>query len=274
MSYNEKEDPTSEPRLDNWRQFQGTELGSLLGQIYGKSSRPKINYPKPKARANPESFKKENFIPVNAKSTAVDPRKSTFKKVSVNTPKHSYSGFNSSGTHCNPNFIEANSAYPAVNSLMKRKNKQAIDVEMDDIRMKNEYYRPAHIKAYSSDKEKDRLSQIFTYKGGKALPTELSYPISVAPFELAEKAHQLALENAMRAKRGLAEKAPANYKPPPRALSDKEQLAQQIEAEIGDRTEYLQSMKSCKALSRTDETRLRDEIRARVSELSALEADL
>jgi hypothetical protein len=39
-------------KLENWKQFQGTELGGLLKSIYGQQ-RPKVLLPKPKGGAKP-----------------------------------------------------------------------------------------------------------------------------------------------------------------------------------------------------------------------------
>lgn len=72
--------PTPEgDRMDNWKQFQGTELGGLLGRIYS-NDRPKISYPKPKVKPQEP---RAGFIPGGSKAGADDPRKSTRRKVCV-----------------------------------------------------------------------------------------------------------------------------------------------------------------------------------------------
>lgn len=40
-----------------------------------------------------------------------------------------------------------------------------------------EHYRPPVTHAVSTDKEKNRLNEVFTHKGGKALPDELLHPV-------------------------------------------------------------------------------------------------
>ena len=63
-------------KMDNWKQFQGTDLGSLMGSIYGNENKPKINYPKPRVRAKARP-PTEPFLPGGAKAGASDPRKAT-----------------------------------------------------------------------------------------------------------------------------------------------------------------------------------------------------
>ena len=69
-----------EEKMDNWKQFHGTELGGLMSKIYGNEGRPKINYPKPKVRK--PAAPKERFLPCGGKPDAQDPRKSTKRDVS------------------------------------------------------------------------------------------------------------------------------------------------------------------------------------------------
>jgi hypothetical protein len=40
------ENKSEEEPMENWKQFHGTELGGLLGKIYGNDNKPLINYPK------------------------------------------------------------------------------------------------------------------------------------------------------------------------------------------------------------------------------------
>ena len=64
-----------EDRMDNWKQFHGTELGSLLGSIYG-GNKPVIKYPKIKRREAAQEEQKM-FRPVCNKPTDFDPTHST-----------------------------------------------------------------------------------------------------------------------------------------------------------------------------------------------------
>ena len=68
---------------DNWKQFLGSELGSVLSGIYG-NQRPKINYPVPKKKSFDPA--KQKFLPVNSKiqsSAYQDPRKTTRRHLTM-----------------------------------------------------------------------------------------------------------------------------------------------------------------------------------------------
>ena len=130
---------------DNWRQFQGTELGSLMSQLYA-GNKPKINYPKPKARKSLDTQPQGNFIV--AKVGATDPRKATKTDADIAIP-----AFGRKSSHAEPRFH-------AVDAIPRRRNEAAIKSEMDDIKMRQAYYRPAHTQAVSSESEKQRLSEI------------------------------------------------------------------------------------------------------------------
>lgn len=245
--------------MDNWKQFQGTELGSVLSKLYGNNSSSKINYPKPKSKV-PFDSSKEIFRPVNSKPNATDPRKTTRKQVDLIVPK-------CNGSSNNENF------HP-VDYLMKRRNKSVIDVEIDDMKMRDRHYRPAHFKAISSDYEKEKLSQIFSCKGGKALPDELTNPVGDAPYELQERRQQAERMSNIRRSKGLKVDN-GNTIIPAKTFSSNELLAQQIKDEINDRTEYLTNMRMMKgSIAKHDEARVKNEIKIRMHELDSLGKDL
>ena len=79
--HEEEEEP-----MENWKQFQGTELGSLMSQLYGGNrNKSKISYPKPKVvqKKLPGEFRC-----LGAKVDGVDPRKQTRRfDVQVAVPK-------------------------------------------------------------------------------------------------------------------------------------------------------------------------------------------
>ena len=160
---------------------------------------------------------------------------------------------------------------------------KVIEKELDDIRYKNEHYRPSNTKCIS-ESEKERLTQVFTYKGGKALPEELTNPVSLAPYEIRAQQKERNRINEVKSKRGiLKETASAgisycffiyslthsliNFLAP---LSVHEQLKQQIQEEIDERYAYINDMKSLKQLKKHEERRLLDEINGRFSELEKL----
>ena len=91
---------------------------------------------------------------VGGNVNATDPRKSTRRPVNVAVPKH----------------VPERREYTAIDVVSRRRNADAIKQEIDDIKLKQTHYRPAYVAPYSSDLEKERLNQIFAYKGGKGLP--------------------------------------------------------------------------------------------------------
>ncbi len=240
--------------MDNWRQFQGTELGSLLGSIYG-NNRPKINYPKPKSKAVLQDNKK-GFIPGGAKLEASDPRKATRKDVKIAIPKPTGRS------------VEQENIKP-IDYIPKRKGAAAIQHDLDDIRMRQEHYRPAFVKPVAIDAEKDRLSQIFTFKGGKALPEGFTMPIGEAPFEVQQRKKEMERLDTIRQKRGLMVVRSNSQ----RALSSNEQMAQHIQREIEERTQHLEEMRKIGLNPQKEKSMMRD-LAQRVDELNRLHDDM
>ena len=147
--------------LNAWKQFHGTELGSVLAGLYGNQNKPKINYPKPKSKHIDNSSKK--FIPGGGNPNASDPRQSSRRNVNISVPKFSSNSETSKvGSYCNESIGEIVLPIQIIN---RRKSAESIKLEMDDIRMRQNHYRPAYVKPYSSEAEKERLNQIFTFKG-------------------------------------------------------------------------------------------------------------
>ena len=66
-----------------------------------------------------------------------------------------------------------------VDCIPQRRNETSIRNEMDNLKSKITSYRPARTHGARDGNEKDRLGQIFEFKGGKALPTELTSIIQV-----------------------------------------------------------------------------------------------
>lgn len=242
------EECSGDENMENWKQFQGTELGSLLGSIYGKKT--SINYPKPKAGNKPLSH--GTFIS-GGSVDAADPRKSTRKKVEVEAPTFS----KKSGP--------ATIAHP-VDYIPHRRQETVIRAELDDIKMRQTHYRPAHTHAISSETEKQRFSEICTYKGGKGLPIVL--PVAEAPFEIAERERIARLNEEHRFKRtGI----PAPSKPRQSNISADEQLAMQITSEIDERRAFIEESRSRGALTTQEENKLKGEIASRLRELQRLD---
>lgn len=246
----------TEEKMDNWKQFQGTDLGSLMGSIYGNENKPKINYPKPKSKAKalPPSAP---FLPGGAKAGASDPRKATKVDKKVNVPTVGRGG--GGRTHSKVDFIP------------HRRSESSSKAEIEDINMRQQHFRPAYVKAVSTEAEKDKYSQICTYKGGKGLPAEMTHPQGEAPFERAQKkqeADRMRLAREKHAlKRGQVPTAAPRAAP---ALSHQENLATQISAEIQERCDYLDEMTAMGATPAEMAT-VRGEISKRVAELKVIE---
>jgi hypothetical protein len=255
----------------NWQQFRGSELGSVLAGIYG--SKPKINYPVPKVAKNAFDPSKQSFRPVNARVVhgAQDPRKTTRRDASsLLVPKH-FHGANGQ----DPNQLDA--AGP-ISFIPHRRGAAEIWKEMEEQSERQRHYRPA-ARRVIGDTEKDRYSQICAYKGGKALMAELTPPPSEAPFELEAKQRAAQLESKFRTSRkGLSARdananangaAAAASKAP---LTAKQQLAAQIQSEIDERCEHLESMRGLAGtLSKADIAAMQADIKRRTLELIALQ---
>jgi hypothetical protein len=221
----------------------------LKAQLYGNQSRPVINYPKPKTKQFTPAPK---FIPGGAKATAADPRAVTRRDVNIMVPKMT-GGARVQRSIC------------AVDLIPKRRHENVIRTELDDIRMRQERFRPAYTHASSTEAEKDRLNQIFTFKGGKGLPDELTHPIGEAPFEAAARRKEQDRLATVREKR-----FPSKPERKATQLSPTEGLQEQIVAEINERREYLESMQGV-GLSEERERTIKGEISHRIFELRKLE---
>eukprot|EP00607_Mallomonas_marina_P000629 CAMPEP_0182428408 /NCGR_PEP_ID=MMETSP1167-20130531/22911_1 /TAXON_ID=2988 /ORGANISM="Mallomonas Sp, Strain CCMP3275" /LENGTH=249 /DNA_ID=CAMNT_0024611311 /DNA_START=185 /DNA_END=931 /DNA_ORIENTATION=- len=245
-----------EGKNDNWRQFNGTELGGLMNQLYG-NDRPKINYPKPKKKETP-ALPTGPFIAGN-NPTASDPRKASKQNVKVAVPKPSSGG--------------SYRRFSEVECIPKRKSESVIKQEIDDIKMREMYYRPAYSKPISTESEKNRLSQVCEYKGGKALPAELIAPSRDTPEELLQKKKENERLEQIRQKRLGNKSNSSSYTVGYRRkeLSPKEQLAQQISLEIDERREYMQEMLKIGSLHAAEEAKLTAEIKSRIQEITRLE---
>lgn len=242
----------------NWKQFQGTELGGLMSRLYGNENKPVINYPKPKQKKFQPA---PTFIPGGAKHNAVDPRKSTFNKnVAIDVPV--------------PTGGRKPRKFNAVDFIPHRRAEENIQLEIDEIKMRQSHYRPAHSQAYSSAEEKDKYAQICQYKGGKALPEELTQASGLAPFEVQKKNK----ENELFAQRKLAKLIKSGKAPPvaaaPAPLSATEQLMEQITGEINERTEYLAELSAAGNANAKILARTKGEISERVAQLKKLEKEL
>lgn len=232
---------------ENWKEFRGSELGGLLSNIYG-TPKPQIVYPK---------FSKKKFEPSEAfTSSGAKAHEITKRSINISVPKVGLERANS------------RPAVATVDCIGRRKQESTIKAEMDDIKMRQNYYRPAHRRTIG-DEEKERLNQICTYKGGKILPDDLSYPVSETPLEIA----------AIKKEKDRMDKIKENRLPQEMSssgirrhsvLSSLEQLKEQVAGEINERRMHLESMREL-GLPAADESRIKGEISRRITELQLLE---
>eukprot|EP01038_Epipyxis_sp_PR26KG_P010588 gene10588-14225_t len=254
-----------ENEIPHWQQFHGTELGALMNQLYSNQHKPKINYPKFKKSSTNSLPVNGKFIGVGANPHAVDPRKSTRKQINISVPQfNSHSRYNSQDE--DENTISSSNKYPLIDMIPKRKSNNLIKNEMEEIKLRQQYYRPANTHAVSTEHEKERLNQIFTHKGGKGLPEGFIHPIGETPFERADKKKEQERIQQIKFKRSGSNSLMKISTPP--TVSD--QLMEQISDEINERREYLLEMENLGGLKKQDEIKLRSEISQKVEELKRL----
>ena len=253
--------PSDPDQQQNWRQFQGTELGGLLSSIYG-AQRKVIKYP---VLRGTKAFEpdKNKFRPVNSTLASTDATKATRKPVQVAVPKNF--GLSANGSR------HSESKENLGPYLPHRKPEETIRAEIDELYIRQRSYRPAHVQP-QGEAEKDRYSQICTYKGGKALPKGLITPSGEAPFEAQQRIAQQRQNDEYIAKRRAARGEPSTARgtappaPSPRMTMD-EKFAAQISSEIDERVEHLEQLRAIGGVSRKAEAQLLGEINARVTEL-------
>jgi len=262
---------------ENWRQFAGSELGTLWSGIYGtkKDACRRINYPVLSTKTKKSGVfdpSKVRFLPVNSKVTegATDPRKTSRRAVTVACPKPSKEGGGGG---------KENQGHLLLLGVPRRRNEETIRAELEEIKLKAEHYRPAYVRPIGTEEEKERFSQICTHKGGKGLPKAAGMmPVGEAPFELANRKAQAERNEALYVKRHGARphqscsSSSSSSSSAVNTMSVNEQLAEQIAQEIDERMTYLDDMRTMGKLSKKDEVKLKIEISSRVQELGRLKS--
>ena len=237
--------------------FDGnSEAGKLLRNLYGGHMKsPNIEYPKlnvSKAKQNEAKPKWSGLKP-----GADDPhaaKRVPAKRVAV------------------PHKARPERQYHPIDAVARRRSAETINVELDDMRMREECYRPAHVKPISSEAEKAKMQERFQYGGGKALPDEMTQAKGPLPSEQLvrrKEADRVKQVNARR--RGEDPQAAAAAQAPPREQG----LVEQIIGEIEERQAYLNEMKDVwkadPAARDQAENRIMAEISTRMAELERLE---
>jgi len=203
---------------------------------------------------------------INDNNLYIDARKCTRKAVNIQVPK--FSGRSSVKDDEDQSFMKNH----ALSSIPRRRSEDVIRTEIEEIKFRQEHYRPGHMKVISSDAEKDRLSQVFIHHGAKTsiLPKAFVQPEGEAPFERVERMKEQALRDNFRIKRGL--KPNNNNTIMKQQLSVNEQFAEQLATEINERNDFLQELRSSNKSNKPSqqELQLMSEISQRVRELKEL----
>jgi hypothetical protein len=232
----------SEP--ENWERFRGSEIGGLLSNIYG-TEKTVVRYPK-------LSKKKADSIESH-ESSRIYIREIAKKKGRLSVPK----------VGLEKSILPS---IAAVDSIARRKKESTIKVEVDEMRSRQIFYRPAYSHSLG-EQEKEKLNQICQCKGGKILPEDLAYPITKTPLEVAatlkDNLRRREFAESRRPSRSLSNAA----RPP--LLSQLEQMKEQVAGEISERTVYLQDLRNV-GLRAPNESRIRTEILLRVNELKRM----
>ena len=118
-----------------------------------------------------------------------------------------------------------------------------IKVEIDDAQMRIDHYRPAYQRPVATEDEKNRLNEICTFRGGKSLPEEMTFPaMDMLPSEFrAKQKEQERIDKARRRRAGMPEEAaaaPAAGSSLPKDSS----LVEHICGEIEERRQFLEDM--------------------------------
>lgn len=140
---------------EGWKAFgHDTEAGRLLQKIYGKHSRPKINYPTPKQMVKQE---RRPFCPAGGQLES-DARRATRREVNIFVPV--------------PKSTQTRRKPPALIDCHSGRKKHVKDIsaDLDSIRKHMHSFRPARAPEVSTDANKRILQTRFQFKGGKALP--------------------------------------------------------------------------------------------------------
>lgn len=246
---------------ENWKKFQGSELGSLLAGIYG-GTKPKIKYPNPKTNQSAPDINNSTWRAVSNKLGAIDPKKTTRRDTShMFVPK--------------VNGGRGRSTLALVDRIPQRRKEDVIKNEMEDMKQKMTAYRPARTHGARGVDEKDRLGQIFAFKGGKGLPEELTGVVQEAPFEREAKRKDNLINSKYKIVNGQKFKIEdlkgcETVAPAPLSTSDsnKDAIVDQILGEIDERREHLNELRG--HLSQQQQDQLKLEIQSRLCELEKL----
>jgi len=260
---------------ENWRSFDSSsEAGRLLAKLYGNQYKPAINYPTLKKRStNSMANNSGKWHPTGKGSVrGEDPRVAKFNKtkaMNVNVPRV--------GQRQRAN-------YAAVDLVPRKKNAASCQLAIEDTMPKMSSYRPPHMHAFSSDEEKARLSEVFTHKGGAALPKELTHPVGPMPSEIRQRqAEAQRIEEAKARRRArlnggvdplqAADPGDQDENVNTAVLDPKSQLFDFIYQEIIERRKHQEELEMAGASTKSTQQAAAREISSRISRLKQIDKE-
>lgn len=174
------------------------------------------------------------------------------------------------------NFGRSDATYAPVDLVPKRRSASSCQSTLADFDLRDRAYRPPNRPAFSSDAEKERLAEVFTFKGGSALPAELTNMVGPMPSEV--KRMQAERDRVEKAK--AARRARLNGGVDPMAKAEKGEdgeegrdpkdlLFEQIYDEIMERRAFQAQMEDTKEGGQT-RRQVAGEISQRISKLKQL----
>ena len=277
---------------ENWKVFDiGTEAGRLLSRLYGVSTssnrdnhnnnnnnhhhhHPCIQYPKFKTKKfdpNQQTWKVAG-IGHNNNTNPFSSSNNKAKKKQIQVPRVGISKRN--------HYSSNKDTVAMIDIIPKRKNAHKCQEQLTQMEEMITAYRPPHHKCLA-EKEKERLSHVFTYKGGSALPTELINPTGIMPDEeiwMKEENNRVECAKAKR-RAQLSRSESLNYIK--ETISNKDQiddqnsndlndiLIQQITKEIDERRIFQRQMDEAKCGDKT-RNKIANEISSRIIQLKKI----
>lgn len=170
--------------MNEWRAFRhDTEAGRLLARLYGvdnRSNTTNISYPTLKAKQNPNNQQPlrhdAQWRSVGAPHTRdpTDKRYDRAKAAKVPVPKFGRNKIDSARSS-------------AVDRIPHRRSARSCSNEVANGRKQSGAYRPPRQNDIYSEAEKEKLSEINTYRGGKILPADLTHPVAPLPSEIEKR---------------------------------------------------------------------------------------
>ena len=241
---------------DEWRAFRhDTEAGRLLARLYGVDNRSNtttnISYPKLKAKQNPNNQQRPLHHDAQWRSVGAHTRDPTEKRydrakaAKVPVPKFGRNKIDSTRSS-------------AVDRIPHRRSAQSCSNEVANGRKQSGAYRPPRQNAIYSEAEKEKLSEINTYRGGKILPTDLTHPVAPLPSEIEKRQRE-----ADRLRKSQMDEPHASQ-------SSSTTLFDQILNEINERRAWQSEMEVIGAGGKSRQKTV-EEISARVKELHRID---